>query len=360
MSRLKLTFPKPPIETLPVEKVANGGAFQTGSYSSGANWSVKIDRIGHLKRLFLRIAGSVATGGTPGTPTARIRNPILLAGSRLSLKVNGKEEMSGHPDLLLFRGQWRRGRYLIERDAVTTAELANANTSYDFAQVIPFDFCPPGVDPAHIGLLNAARTPDIELSGTWGAIAAMMTSAGATQAVNPAALAVMLERCYPRLTKEQLLGFGSYILEQFGAPVSSTGVFNLEIPGGRAYQALFIRAEAGSTPEPSDSVLTSTGTLRVRKGSEVVYETPIANLLRETETGMPTSGVRTGLYAVDFTKPELSERAVFTRGRITAGGQPLRVEIDATTSTGARIDVMTEQFRSPADTAQGRFAASSR
>lgn len=357
---MKLEFPTPPIEALPVELVNNGGAFQGGSYSSGSNWSVKLDRVGHLKRCFLRIAGTVATGGTPGTPAARVRNPVLLAGSRLSLKVNGKEEMAAHPDLLLFRAQWRRLRFLLETDALTTAELANANQTYDFSQMIPFDFCPPNVLPGQIGLLNGPRTPDIELSGTWGAVGSLMTSAGATQSVATGTLQLLLERCYPTLTKSQLAGFGSYILEQFGAPVSATGVFNLEIPGGRAYQALFIRAELGSTPEPSDSVLTSTGTIRVRKGSEVVFEKPIAAVLRETATALPTDQVRTGLYAIDFTRPEMSEQAVFTRGHITAGGQPLRVEIDATTGTGARIDVLAEQFRSPSDAAGSRYAAGMR
>lgn len=350
-----LDVPNPPLESLPRFRVTNGGAFTPGSYSSGANWSVKVDRVDHLLTALLRVDGTITTGASASGATARVRNPIRIFGQTVKLKVNGKEELSARPDILLLRAQWRRGQFPLQTTAMTTSQVAASSVTVAFAQQLPLDCVLHQVLPSHIGVLLGAKTPEIELSGTYGTIGDLVLSP-ANHAVATANLSLVVDRTRMSLTREQASrGFGHYQISQIQQNVTSTGRLTVEIPGGRAYSAIYILAEAGSTAEPSDSVLTATGSFRVRRGSDILFEKPIVELKNDTVGGMPSGQVATGYYVADFLKLSPGEQAVISRAWITPGSQPLILEIDATTSTGANLVFGLEEIRDPVTSASDRY-----
>ena len=365
-------YPNPPLESLPRQRMRNGGAFQNGSYSSGQPWSVKLDRVGDLLSASLALSGTVTTGGTPGTPAARIRNPGQLLGSTVKVLVNGKEELSAHPDLLLLRAQWRRGRTVqLQQTSLTSATLAVGSSTLSFSEQLPLDFVlGQGVVPFHPGVLYGPDAADIEVQGTWGSVSDLMTSPGATQSVASASIVAFKDFARMRrggpdgrsgLTPSQAaMGFGHYRFSQpGGADVTSTGVasWTKDVPGGRAYCALFLRATAGSSPDASDAPFSgSSSYLRVKRGSDIIYEESLAELKNNTAQGLPTTFDRTGLIVVDFLKAFRSEElGVLSRMLLSPNGQPLTVEIDAVTSTGAHIDLATEEFIDPISSAAQRY-----
>lgn len=365
-------YPNPPLEAVPRQRMKNGGAFQSGSYSSGQPWSVKIDRVGDLIGANLNLVGSVTTGATPGTPTARRRNPSQLLGSSVKLTCNGKEEFSAHPDFLFTRAQWRRGRASqLQQTSLASADLAVAASTLSFAEQLPFDFVIGSqLVPYHPGLLYGPDCPDIELSGTWGTVGDLMTSPGATQAVASASITLFKDMARLKrgpsdgsdgLTPQQAaVGFGHFRVSQpGGSDVTSTGAasWSKDIPGGRAYAALYFRAIAGSTPDASDAPLANdAGFLRVKRGSDIIFESTLRELKYNTSQGLPTSYDRTGLLVVDFLKAaRADESAILSRLLLSPNGQPLTLEIDGTTGTGAHIDVMTEEFIDPISSAAQRY-----
>ena len=163
------------------------------------------------------------------------------------------------------------------------------------------------------------------------------------------------------LTPQQAAtGFGHFRISQPGGQdVTSTGTasWSKDIPGGRAYCALYFRAVAGSTPDASDAPFANnSGFLRVKRGSDIIFESTLQELKDTTSQGLPTTFDRTGLLCVDFLKAARSdEAAVLSRMMLSPNGQPLTLEIDATTSTGAHIDVMTEEFIDPLSSAAQRY-----
>lgn len=365
-------YPNPPLESLPRQRMKNGGAITNASYASGQPWSFKVDRVGDLLSSTISLAGTVSTGATPGTPTARVRNPGQLLGSTVKVLVNGKEELSTHPDLLLLRAQWRRGRTVqLQSTALTSSDLAVGSSTLPFSEQLPLDFVlGQSVVPYHPGVLYGPDCADIEVQGTWGTVSDLMVSPGSTQAVASASITAFKDFARMRrgaadgrsgLTPSQAaMGFGHYRYTQpGGADVTSTGVASWvkDIPGGRAYCALFIRATAGATPDASDApLLTSNGYLRVKRGSDIIYEESLSELINNTAQGVPTTFDRTGLIVVDFLKafrPE--ELAVLSRMLLSPNGQPLSIEIDATTSTGSHIDVATDEFIDPVSSAAQRY-----
>lgn len=355
MNVSELLFPDPPLGAYPLERVRNGQAAINGTYSSGADWSVKIDRTGVLLRSNLRLVGSVSTGAS-ANGSARTRNPLLLLGNKVIARVNGKEEISCHPDVLYFRASWRRGRLTkLQRDSLTTTEMDTDSTTYDFSVQLPFDFMLPGVFPDHVGAIITGNAPDIELAGTWGTIASVASST-TNHALTGVSLAVFNERVNAELTPDQAaMGFGHFMLRQIERSIASTETLQIEIPGARAYAAIYIRAEAGSTPEPSDSVLTSTGYIRIKRGSQVLFEKSVAEVLSDTAAGLEPSETRTGWYAVDFLRLGHDAMGILSRTHLTSSSQPLLLEIDVTTSTGAKLQVVTEEVVDPLSSANQRY-----
>ena len=361
-------YPSVPVESVPRQRQKNGGAFSQGNYSSGQPWSVKVDRVGDLLSTQLALAGSVNTGDTPGTPTARVRNPASLLGN-IKVLVNGKEEFSGMADMLLARAQWRRGRNAqLQSAPLLSTDLDDASASYDFSAQLPFDFAlgAAGV-PYHPGTLFSQDTPDIEISGTWGTVSDLMTSPGATQAVAGASLT--LTKDFARLKRggvggltpqQAAMGWGHFrVTQPGGSDVTSTGVasFSKDIPGGRAYASIIIRAQAGSVPDASDVPFqTSGGYIRIKRGSDILFEQSLAECIANTQQGFPTSFDRTGLIVVDMLRAYLpGEQAILSRVLLSPNGQPLTVEVDATTTTGAHIDILTEEYLDPVSSAAQRY-----
>lgn len=373
-------YPRIPIEALPRQSKVNGAAFVGSTFVAGAPYSVQIDRLGDLIGVDLRLAGSVDTGATPGTPAARRRNPINLLGSTLTLSINGQPEFVAHPDLIYLRSMWRRGKLVqLARDSLTTAELANGSTNYDFSLQLPLDFMVDSIVPAAVGILfgeGRSSPASIELKGTWGTVSDLMTSPGATQTVN-AATGLSLDKTIVFNKRggrdgfdalQAKFGFGHYQLSQPGGKdIASTGArsFSLDVPGGRAYCAFYFRVTAGSTPVVSDAPITyAGGYLRIKRGTEVLFERLLTALINDTASGLPGYNVqtgaaedRTGWLVVDALKGFRPEAlAVMSRMMLSGNGQPLTIEIDCTTSTGAHIDVMTEELIDPESSAARRYS----
>mgnify|MGYP006276694473 CR=1 FL=1 len=361
-------YPSVPLESIPRQKMKNGGAFSSGAYIAGQPWSVKIDRVGDLLGASLSLAGAVDNGASAGTPSARVRNPGQLLGSVVKLTVNGKEEFSGHPDLLLARAQWRRGRSVqLQSTKLSSTDLGTNSLVLDFAEQLPFDFVlgAQGV-PYHPGVLYGADTPDIELSGTWGTVSDLMTSPG-TQSIQSASLTLFKDMARMKrgagggLSPQQAaVGFGHFrITQPGGADVTSTGnaSWSKDIPGGRAYAGIYLRATAGSAPDASDApISTPGGFIRIKRGSDIIFEQSLAEAINDTSQGMPTSFDRTGLICVDMLKAYMpGEPAVLSRVLLSPNGQPLTIEVDATTSTNAHIDVLTEEYLDPVSSAAQRY-----
>lgn len=365
-------YPNPPLEAVPRQKMKNGGAFQSGSYSSGQPWSVKIDRVGDLIGASLNLVGVVSTGDTAGSPTARVRNPSQLLGSNVKLTCNGKEEFSAHPDFLFTRAQWRRGRASqLQMTSLDSNDLGTNGNVLPFSEQLPFDFVIGSqLVPYHPGVLYGPDCPDIELSGTWGSVGDLMTSPGATQSISSASITLFKDMARLQrgdasgahgLTPQQAaVGFGHFRVSQpGGSDVTSTGAasWSKDIPGGRAYAALFFRAVSGSSPDASDAPLANdAGFLRVKRGSDTIFESTLRELKYNTAQGLPTSYDRTGLLVVDFLKAaRADESAILSRLLLSPNGQPLTLEIDATTGTNSHIDVMTEEFLDPISSAAQRY-----
>ena len=360
-------YPSIPIESVPRQRQKNGGAFSQGNYAAGQPWSVKVDRVGDLLSCQLALSGSVTSGEGHGTPTARIRNPAGLLGSTVKVMVNGKEEFSGMADMLLARAQWRRGRNAqLQSVPLTSADLDAAGT-LDFSCQLPFDFAlgATGI-PYHPGVLFGQDTPDIEISGTWGSVSDLMTSPG-DQSVSAAA--VVLTKDFARLKRggnggltaqQAALGWGHFrVTQPGGLDVTSTGVasFSKDIPGGRAYASIILRAQAGSTPDASDVPFsTAGGYVRIKRGSDILFEQSLSECIANTQQGFPTSFDRTGLIAIDMLRAYLpGEQAILSRVLLSPNGQPLTVEVDATTTTNAHIDILTEEYLDPVSSAAQRY-----
>lgn len=365
-------YPNPPLESLPRQRMKNGGAITNAGYAAGQPWSFKVDRVGDLLSTTLALSGTVSTGGTAGSPSARVRNPGQLLGSTVKVLVNGKEELTAHPDLLFARAQWRRGRSVqLQQTALDSTALGVDDSTLPFYEQLPLDFVlGQGVVPFHPGVLYGPDCADIEVQGTWGTVSDLMTSPGATQTVASASIVAFKDFARMRrggpdgrsgLTPSQAAtGFGHFRYSQpGGADVTSSGVasWTKDIPGGRAYCALFLRATAGSSPDASDAPYAGAGAyLRVKRGSDIIYEESLAELKNNTAQGFPTTFDRTGLLVVDFLKafrPE--ELGVLSRMLLSPNGQPLSIEVDAVTSTGAHIDVATEEFIDPISSAAQRY-----
>lgn len=353
---MTLLYPNPPLAAYPIEIVRNGQAGVNSTYSSGADWSIKLDRIGVLLRSELRLKGEVATGAT-ANGTARTRNPLLLLGNKIGVRINGKEEQAAHPDLLYLRACWRRGRNAKpERDSLTTTEMDTDSTSYTFSVILPFDFAPPGLNPDHVGAVICQNTPDIELFGTWGAVTAVASST-TNHAIANTSFLVFNERVQPNLTPdERALGFGHYVCRQIEKSITATETLQIELPGGKAYSAIYFRAEAAATPEPSDSVFTdATGYIRIKRGSTVLYERSLAAIKADTVSGLEYGEIVTGWRVVDFLKRPQDLLGIMSRVWITQGSQPLLLEVDVTSSTGAKLHIMTEELVDPVASANQRY-----
>lgn len=340
----------------PVQVVRNGTAGVNATYSSGADWSIKLDRVDTLLRASLRLKGEVATGAS-ANGSARTRNPLLLLGNKVGLRVNGKEEINAHPDLVYLRACWLRGRNAKPiRDSLTTTEMDTDSTTYDFSVELPFDFCPPGNLPDHVGALICANTPEVELFGTWGAVTAVASST-TNHAIQNTSFSVFLERISPAYSaEEKASGFGHFVCRQIEKSVTATETMQVEIPGGRAYTRIYFRAEAAATPEPSDSVFTdATGFLRIKRGSEVLFERSLLQVKADTISGLEYGETVTGWRVVDFLRKPHELLGVLSRAWVTQGAQPLMLEIDVTTATGAKLQIMTEELVDPIASANMRY-----
>ena len=370
-------YPATPVESLPRQSKPNGAAIVGGDYSPGAPFSVQIDRLGDLVGCVLRLSGNITSAEEPGEPTARIRNPVDLLGNVLTLTVNGKPEAYAHPDLLLLRAMWRRGKMVqLRHDRLTTTECGQTGVK-DFALELPLDFMVESIIPSTIGLLfgeGASSPTGIELRGTWGAgPSSLMTNPG--DQVVTASLSLEKSIVFaPRGGKggfdamQARYGFGHWALNQpAGKDVTSTGAksFSVDIPGGRAYAGLYLRAVAGSDAQPSDAPWAYAGGLtRIKRGTEILFERATADCISDTAAGLPNFDPtlngptdRSGWLVIDPLKGYRAESiSVMSRLILSGNGQPLTVEVDAVAGTGHHIDLMTEEMIDPESSASQRYA----
>lgn len=304
--------------------------------STGQQWSFKVDNIDTISRVRVRHTVTVSTGVTPGTPTARTRNPIDQLGV-ITVSVNGGQEVNAPADMLLLLAQYMRGREALELDSLTTAEVQAGSTTPNASVDLPIDFAFDNFNPpAPAGSIPTSRGIErITIQGDQlGGVSTLMNSPGATQALSAVAAKAFVRRL--TLGNAPPWGFGAYWRRYGSKPVSQTGNDSIKLEGGARYAGILFRCIAGSTADPSDSVLTTGSLMTAKLGGKIVRETYPEIMAKDFEQRVPSTFPRTGGYYWNFLGSSFDVGKAVT----APPGKELEIFYGATTSTGAIIQYL--------------------
>lgn len=311
--------------------------------TSGKDWSFQVDKIDNVARIRLRHLVTFSTGGTPGTPSVRIRSPSEGLG-RIFVYCNGNLEFQVDSDLAFLIGQYYRWQEPLEIVPTTNALLATGSTFPTSSIVVPIDFAIRAIEPQQGGIINVgnAAISSIQVKGTAGVVANYMDSPGATQAISAQSIQPILERyvmppaLFPGKMESGIPpfpGFGAYWRKTWEQPIPSTGNYNVKFTSGRQYLGIAIRTVGGATSLPSDAILTPGTKVTVYANGVPVFDDYVEAIASRTGQHMPTGGVaRTGFYFLDFLRlPYKASQA------IQSSNQELLLSFSGTTTTNAYV-----------------------
>ena len=319
--------------------------------TSGRPFSFKVDRLDLLRTLYLFCAVTVSTGATPGTPGARVRMPSEWG--TLQVYINGALEFQVNADLAFCLAQLFRRQMPLPIDSITNAELAAGSTTPSGAISIPIDFDLPLTFPKIFGAVPAgnANVTNISVQGTAPAVANLMDSPGATQAISALALTPYIERALdPHVGIKNHPGFGAAWRRAQSVTVPSTGFVTMRFDAGRAYMGIALRCTGGATNAASDAILTAGQLIQVKANGVPVWEGEASKLALDTAAMLPASFPRTGFYYIDL----LQGAPYDVQASIRAGNADLEFVFHGTTTTNAAVDACPIVLADILDTAQGR------
>lgn len=308
--------------------------------TSGQPWSIEIDRVGVLTKLEMRVAVTISTGATPGTPTARTRNPVESIGN-IGFSINGQPNVNISADLLFCTAQYMRGNLALGIDSITSAELAAGSTTPGGSVTIPLDLCFPDASVPQTGALPTGDSGTLTLSGTTvGGVSSIMDSAGATQAISAGpSVAVLVTRIRPQRISR--IGYGAYVTKfQTVVVPTTTTQGTVYIPGGYSFLGLAIRSTTGSTGAASDAVFTAGYRMQVYLDSTLFYDRYAQDVIDRTAQRFPAATPRTGFYYLDFCREYANEKLNLAKARPTPNGKNLTFQFAATAGANTQFELV--------------------
>lgn len=332
---------------LPLKRLKNQTKPRANYTSLGDAVEVEVERLDLLQGIELRVACTLGTGATPGTPAAFARNPAGLL-QNLRVQIGSAEEINVPADLIHVMGQYVLGSgEPLAFSSFTDAQLADASKSFSayVTLYIPFAKSRMAAGFDAFGLVIPARNR-VYVRWNWGGVAHLMNTP-VNHAITPGStyVDVTLRR---KAGAAPATGFGAFLrkVNKHVAIAATTADDVVQLDGGRAYSAIWLSGYEGNGP--SDGVFTSGGNLKVAVDGVPVNDELYTQMDADLAARLPAGFPRTGVKLYDPTTRHADQNTLAGCLRV-APSSLVQLTLDETkTAATCAIKVVAEELQHPA------------